>query len=358
MAENTKIEWATHTFNPWTGCAKISPACDNCYAEGWAKRSGHVQWGSGQPRRRTSAKNWNLPRKWNLQAQIAQDAWARFKAEHPGLTDAELVAQGFIKPERHRVFCASLADVFDNEVPMMWRADLFWLIHETPNLDWLLLTKRVGNAQRMIGEALTILSEAGVPMDCWPWPNVWLGATVVNQEEADRDIPKLLAVPAEKRFLSIEPMLGPIDLSHWFSANDLHQIDGGPKLDWCIVGGESGPGARPMHPDWARSIRDQCAAAGVPFLFKQWGEWLPGQNDPHPDSEGQRVAHHQDGSWGATNTKINASNYVVWGESGILHRGSLREAPPALRVQAWAERVGKKAAGRQIDGRTWDAAPS
>ena len=129
-------------------------------------------------------------------------------------------------------------------------------------------------------------------------------------------------------------------------------------LDWVIVGGESGPGARPIHPDWARSIRDQCAAAGVPFLFKQWGEWLPGQNDPHPYTEGRRVAHHQDGSWGATNTKVNGSNYVAWGESGILHRGSLIEAPPALRLQAWAERVGKKAAGRLLDGRTHDGFPA
>lgn len=97
---------------------------------------------------------------------------------------------------------------------------------------------------------------------------------------------------------------------------------------------------------------------GVPFLFKQWGEWLPGQNDPHPYGKGRRVAHHQDGSWGATKTKVNASNYVVWGESGILHRGSLLEAPPALRVQAWAERVGKKAAGRLLDGRTHDGFPA
>ena len=164
MAENTKIEWADHTFSPWTGCTKVSPACDHCYAEGWAKRSGHVKWGSGQPRRRTSDANWRMPLKWNREA------------ERTGV--------------RPRVFCASLADVFDNEVDPAWRADLFKLIADTPNLDWLLLTKRIGNAQRMIGEALTIMSEAGKPMNRWPWPNVWLSATVVNQEEADRDIPK------------------------------------------------------------------------------------------------------------------------------------------------------------------------
>lgn len=346
MGVNSKIEWTDHTFSPWTGCTKVSPACDHCYAEGWAKRSGHVKWGSGQPRRRTSDANWRMPLKWNREA------------ERTGV--------------RPRVFCASLADVFDNAVDPQWRADLFALIAATPNLDWLLLTKRIGNVRGMLAE----LAHGNDPdlslLDMMPPPNVWLGATVVNQEEADRDIPKLLAVPAAKRFLSIEPLLGTVDLG--LCDCDKGSVagpggaggvtcpkcsgTGGRTLDWVIVGGESGPGARPMHPDWARSIRDQCAAAGVPFLFKQWGEWLPGQNDPHPYSKGRRVAHHQDGSWGASNTKVNASNYVAWGESGILHRGSLIEAPPALRVQAWAERVGKKAAGRLLDGRTHDGFPA
>ena len=276
MAENTKIEWADHTFNPWTGCTKVSPACDHCYAEGWAKRSGHVKWGSGQPRRRTSDANWRMPLKWNREA------------ERTGV--------------RPRVFCASLADVFDNEVDPAWRADLFRLIADTRNLDWILLTKRVGNVMKMANEVADMPrlgSHTGhLIAHQWrngrPPKNVWLGATVVNQEEADRDTPKLLAVPAAKRFLSIEPMLGPMLLQE-------HALS---RIDWVIVGGESGPGARPIHPDWARSIRDQCAAAGVPFLFKQWGEWLPGQND----------------------------------------------LP--------AERVGKKAAGRLLDGRTHDGFPA
>lgn len=237
MNANTKIEWADHTFNPWTGCTKVSPACDHCYAEGWAKRSGFVQWGAGAERRRTSESNWNQPLKWNAEA------------ESLGI--------------RYRVFCASLADVFDNEVPRQWRQDLFDLILATPHLDWLLLTKRIGNAARMLQD---ISEQRGALMDASdrykPLPNVWIGATICNQEEADRDIPKLLEVPAAVCFLSMEPLLGPVDLTNLMA-------------DWVIVGGESGHGARPMHPDWVRSLRDQCAAAGVPFLFEQWGEWAP-----------------------------------------------------------------------------------
>lgn len=259
MAENTKIEWADHTFSPWTGCTKVSPACDHCYAEGWAKRSGHVKWGSGQPRRRTSDANWRMPLKWNREA------------ERTGV--------------RPRVFCASLADVFDNEVDPAWRADLFKLIADTQNLNWLLLTKRVGNVMKMANEVADMPrtgSHTGhLIAHQWrngsPPKNVWLGATVVNQEEADRDIPKLLTVPAAKRFLSIEPMLGPMllpfeRLREWNRIALLNQQEHAvSRIDWVIVGGESGPGARPMSPDWARSIRDQCEEARVALFVKQMG---------------------------------------------------------------------------------------
>lgn len=180
MAENTKIEWAHHTFNPWVGCTKVSPACDHCYAEAWAKRTGNGHlWNDGE-RRRTSEATWRLPLKWNREA------------EERGI--------------RYRVFCASLADVFDNVVPDEWRGDLLRLIRQTPHLDWLLLTKRIGNARHMLERTLS----AG---HLWHWPNVWLGITVVNQDEADRDVPKLLSTPARVRFLSLEPLLGPVDLT-------------------------------------------------------------------------------------------------------------------------------------------------
>lgn len=242
MAEKTGISWADATFNPWVGCTKVSPACDNCYAQTLVEgRFKTAEWGSGKPRVRTSEANWRQPLKWNREA---------------GATGV-----------RKRVFCASLADVFDNEVDPAWRADLLDLIVETPHLDWLLLTKRIGNAHQMLINASGSAARWTAPQ------NVWIGATVCTQAEADRDIPKLLAIPAAKRFLSIEPMLGPIDLSCWLDDGSNEFALSG-SLDWVICGGESGKNARPMHPDWARSLRDQCAAAGAPFHFKQWGEWL------------------------------------------------------------------------------------
>ncbi|MBW7886333.1 MAG: phage Gp37/Gp68 family protein [Caldilineaceae bacterium] len=341
MSENSKIEWTDHTFNPWEGCQKVGPGCDHCYAEARNARFAGgtaINWGPDAPRRRTSASNWAKPRAWNDQAGV-------FMAKHG---------------RRQRVFCASLADVFDNAVDPAWRADLFALIQATPALDWLLLTKRIGNVHSLLPEHIT---GGELPN------NVWLGATITSQAEADRDIPKLLSVPARVRFLSMEPLLGPVDLERPRPGPDLDQ-GGGSKIcqpwliqsgiDWVIVGGESGPGARPMHPDWARSLRDQCAAAGVPYLFKQWGEWLPGENEPHPEvkelnGSPRRVAHHQDGRWGITSTKVTGHNYVTWDEEGVMRPGKVDFCWP---VRAWAERVGKKAAGRLLDGRTWDEFPA
>lgn len=255
MGSDTKIEWAHNTFNPWTGCTKVSPGCANCYAEGWAKRSGIVKWGKGEPRRRTSPANWREPIKWN--ARVAKAG------------------------VRERTFCASLADVFDPEAPQEWRDDLFALIRETPWLDWLLLSKRFG----LIHQDTIMLM---LPDD-WGngYPNVWLGTTVENQAMADKRIPELLRTPSAIRFLSCEPLLGPVNLGRidatsetdpGFSAMQCGPDDEGPlqtTIDWVICGGESGPSARPMHPDWARSLRDQCAEAGTPFMFKQWGEFKP-----------------------------------------------------------------------------------
>jgi protein gp37 len=285
MAENSKIEWTDHTFNPWVGCTKVSPGCDHCYAEGWAKRSGLVRWGAD--RRRTSASNWRQPLKWNAEA---------------AKTGA-----------RRRVFCASLADVFDNEVPGEWRSELGALIRATPNLDWLLLTKRIGNVRAMLPEDWG----AG-------YPNVWLGATVVNQEEADRDVPKLLATPAQVRFLSCEPLLGPIDLSPYL-VDDVHRMGRAPRMeiDWVIVGGESGPHARPMHPRWAGSLRDQCFRAGVAFHFKQWGEFTD--------------FLHLGERWNSMSYEAQGRQEFVEGRAMI--------------------RVGKKVAGRLLDGLTWDEFP-
>ncbi|WP_241301099.1 phage Gp37/Gp68 family protein [Burkholderia cenocepacia] len=320
MSENSKIEWTDHTFNPFIGCTKVSPGCDHCYAEHLMDTRLHkVVWGAHGGRVRTSAVTWREPIRWN-------ERHAEFFAAHG---------------RRQRVFCASLADVFDNAVHPMWRADLFELIKRTPNLDWLLLTKRIGNAQEMIQASVECLMDADRD---WPWPNVWLGATIVNQAEADRDIPKLLAVPARVRFLSMEPLLGPVDLTSipWGGLR-VSSLQGwsSPEhgLHWVIVGGESGPGARPMHPDWARDLRDQCAAAGVPFLFKQWGEWAPGENCGGPPTRTERVADWFGDEW--------SFSTMTPGE----HDGLSYDDEPTV------YRVGKKTAGRHLDGRTYDEFP-
>lgn len=352
MGANTKIEWANHSWNGWIGCTKVSPACDNCYAEALNNRMKFVgyggtdtdglysfrpAWGNGIDRKRTSAANWNQPPQWNQHAEIKFNAWNRQRSDFAevfgvteDLADAMLESKGFIKHRRPRVFCGSLCDVFDNAVPDEWRRDLFALIRATTNLDWLILTKRIGNANRMIARAVDALprdSQCGTgqwnhhPIAQWPWPNVWIGATICNQEEADRDIPKLLKLPAAKRFLSIEPMLGPVDVREFlefYVPKPPYEDKNSPfGLDWVICGGESGPHARPMHPAWVRMMRDQCAAAGVPFFFKQWGEW-------HPAPE------------------------IIDAGGSMFHQFS---------DGTWMQRVGKKAAGRLLDGWEWNEVP-
>lgn len=312
MTAITKIEWADSTFNPWQGCTKISAACDHCYAEArMDTRLKRVEWGAGKARVRTSPGYWRHPLQWNAKPfrQCKECGWRgddKARGHMPFDTESDTApikgcpscGSYDFADARRRVFCASLADVFDNEADPQWRADLFELIARTPHLDWLLLTKRIGNAREMMDVACTPLRMMGA---AWPLPNIWLGATLCNQAEADRDIPKLLATPAARRFLSIEPMLGPVDLVPMFEHRaDAHNDTG---VDWIICGGESGSHARPMHPDWARSLRDQCAAAGVPFMHKQNGEWVsvsevagPGAHHHFPDGATvRRVGKHAAG---------------------------------------------------------------
>lgn len=363
MGENTNIEWAHHTFNPWEGCTKVGPGCDHCYAETRNKRFHGGNWGPGAPRRRTSPANWAKPRRWNAQA-------------------AE-------KGVRYRVFCASLADVFDNEAPTEWRADLFKLISETPHLDWLLLTKRIGNVVGMVTEVAEIPRQASHSghLMAHHWrngrlpANVWLGATVVNQQEADRDIPKLLATPARLRWLSMEPLLGPVQLPRVDFHCDLcggtgilarwpkgrcHHCDGrgfipaistAPKfgtpktpmrgIDWVIVGGESGTDARPMHPEWALDLRDQCVAAGVPLLFKQWGEWVPRSSCYHTFADGNSCS----------DLDPECQKWPCIRLTFAGRDGRLLENGGGTGSEAFMQRLGKKAAGRLLDGRTWDQFP-
>jgi protein gp37 len=273
LGKSTGIEWTDHTFNPWWGCTKVSPACDNCYAEAWDKRTGGDHWGPQADRRTFGDKHWTEPLRWNRAAAAAGT--------------------------RRRVFCASMADVFDNAAPEGALDRLWQVVRMTQWLDWQLLTKRPQNIKKML------------PPD-WDhgYENVWLGTTTENQEEADRRIPYLISVAARVRFLSCEPLLGPILLRpDWFHGN----------LHWIIAGGESGPRARPSNPEWFRSLRDQCVSSGLAFHFKQWGMWGP-----------------EAGRHGCSSKRIQLES--------------------ASRVESLV-RVGKKASGRELDGRTWDYIP-
>ena len=263
MAKITKIAWCHSTFNCWVGCTKVGPGCDGCYAEaldrarlsktlgGGTPGKPIIHWGVGAPRYRTSVQNWNAVRKWDRQAKAyietgVMDAW--------------------------RVFCASLADVFDNEAPDEWRWDLWTLIADTPHLSWLLVTKRIGNVAKMVPQSWMTYK--------FP-PNVRLLVTVVNQEEADRDVPKLLELKC-KNGGSYEPALGPVDW-RWYLAPNVWEngkaVAGadyghGRKLEWIIVGGESAQAphiARRFDLIWAQHTINDCRAAGVPVFVKQLG---------------------------------------------------------------------------------------
>jgi protein gp37 len=239
----TTIEWTAtllpdgtlvpgYTFNGWHGCTKVSPGCEHCYAETLSLRYGKDIWGKGKPRQRMSAKYWQNPFMWDRQS-------------------AALGCQ-------LKVFWGSTCDVFDPEVPASWRAEGFALVAATPNLIWLVLTKRPQNVLPMMaGKALPA--------------NVWLGTSVEDQRRALVRIPALAKISAPKHFLSVEPLLSPVDLRSFLD-----------RLDWVIVGGESGPGCRAMDPAWARDLRDQCREARVAFFMKQMSGNPKGKT-PIPD---------------------------------------------------------------------------
>lgn len=235
MGVNSKIEWTHHTFNPWWGCTRVSPACKHCYAETWAKRVGQGDlWGNKAERRFFSDSHWKDPMKWNREAEAAG--------------------------ERRRVFCASMADVFENRRDLDdLRARLWQLIEATPNLDWLLLTKRIQHVKKLAP---------------WKgrWPeNVWLGTTAENQIWLEKRVMHLLEHDVAVRFISAEPLLGPLNARKWLQPPGSER----PGINWVIAGGESGPESRHMHPDWPEDLLQQCLQADVPFHFKQWGHWAP-----------------------------------------------------------------------------------
>lgn len=284
MADTTHIAWVRNsdgtpgaTFNPWIGCTRVSAGCAGCYAEKFVRRMAadvRVEWGKGKARRRTTNDNWKKPRRWNHEA----------------------AAKGI----RIRVFTASLADVFDAEVPPEWRADLWQLIRETPNLDWIIVTHRPENIREMLPEE-------------WGhgWPNVWLVVTVEDQPAADRRIPILLSIPAKVRGLSLEPLLGPVDLTQTAFPYGLLRrradsclcavptscgdgmgggaVFGRPAVDWVLIGGESGAAngtdARLCQLEWIADLVKQCRNADVAAFVKQLGSNPRWGDDEYPAAE-------------------------------------------------------------------------
>jgi protein gp37 len=315
MAEHSTIEWTDHTWSPWIGCTKVSPACDGCYAEHLMDtRLGRVAWGPHGERSRTSTAYWRKPLAWNREAQAAG--------------------------RMLRVF-PSLCDPFDNQADPAVRREWFDLIRATPHLLWLLLTKRPQNAVAMSEAA------GGLP------GNVALGTTCEDQERANRNVRHLLDAARDLRpaftFVSAEPLLGPIDFTRivygqaegYVIIRDALADTDIERIDWVITGGETDQGAhraRPSHPDWYRAIRDACAEARVPYLHKQNGEWAT----THPD-------------WPRAQPTVMANDGTLYQPADLAYPDGARygEAVRANHDKAHLTniyRVGKKAAGRLLDG--------
>lgn len=338
MGKASKIEWTHHTFNPWRGCQKVSPGCAHCYADAQAKRNPKVLgiWGEDGTRVIAKESYWQQPLAWDrwaAQGVCWNCGGKSIRCDTPGRC-VVCDGTGNISPYRARVFCASMADVFEDRADLVGpRARLFALIDQTPSLDWLLLTKRPENILGMLPNP-----RIGDRTICRP--NVWLGASCEDQARADERILRLLGCPAVVHFLSLEPLLGPIVLPEEFLLPSFASDDPRHSERWAIVGGESGPRARPMHPDWARGLRDQCQAAGVAFHFKQWGEWV----------EKQYVAI-------ATNPEIDGRRLIcLTPPRGEMMLPDARDYGDAVHPVNMV-RVGKRAAGRVLDGRTWDEYP-
>ncbi|MDI9393487.1 MAG: phage Gp37/Gp68 family protein [Synergistota bacterium] len=331
MADKSRIEWTDATWNPVTGCTPISMGCENCYAKRHAERfRGRFGYPADDPFRVTFHED---------------------RLEHP---------LRWAKPRK--IFVCSMGDLFHDDVELEWLYKIFGVIARCPQHRFMVLTKRPARMRIFFNTPIPVpghygyyIKREGVPLEVFN--HLWLGVTAENQRTADERIPILLQIPAAVRFVSVEPMLGPVDISPWdkcdlcgrlrnsFDPDKILGVWGSSfchehynpfngcegtyerhALDWVICGGESGPGARPMHPYWAQSLRDQCVNAQVPFFFKQWGEWESAEQ-PGTDVVLRRLESNQCVSKGGEN-------------SYMLHT-----------------RVGKKAAGRELDGREWNEWP-
>ncbi len=327
MGESSKIEWTNATVNFWWGCTKVGPGCDHCYAEAFDRRTGGAHWGLNAPRRKINSAVALIHKLDNGYADWAADVTCAIgNARAFGLPVPNLSTS-------RRVFIQSMSDLFDLEVPVEWFAEAWGHMESCRRLGLQVVTKRISAVEKRLAA-----------IGCSQWPShAGLMITVVNQDEADRDIPRLVALKAKLGIpwigLSIEPMLGPIDITSWLHA-----------IDWVVCGGESGGGARPMQPAWARSLRDQCAAANVPFLLKQWGAWLVAESVSHPPPDDLTVDFwkFQDG---------DEFHIVSDGHDIVMCGAQDAKEPTKLWRNYWADgsgnlakRMSKKSAGRLLDG--------
>jgi len=356
MSDGSHIEWTDATWSPITGCTIVSPGCARCYA---------MKLAGGRLRNHPSRKGLTKPSKagpvWTGEVRLNED-W---------------LTQPLQWKAPRMIFVCAHGDLFHEDVPDEWIDRVFAVMALAPQHTFQVLTKRAKRMRHYMGSCKTdgiclrihemLGRPDNGPAETATWSeykerirvglrNVWLGVSAERQQEADERIPDLLATTAAVRFVSAEPMLGPINFGHvphahgWGSALEPGQVHGGtgqcvaltPALDWVIVGGESGHGARPMHPDWARSIRNQCQAAGAAFFFKQWGAWQPFQPPMVYDEDWQRSG----------NSVVAIDGTLSTGDE--LSGGRRIDHPLWCRIR----NVGKKAAGRLLDGRTWDEMPA
>lgn len=328
MADSSKIEWTDATWNPVTGCTKVSPGCDHCYAETFAERFRGV-------------------------------AGHHFERGFDVVLRPERLDQPLRWKRGRRIFVNSMSDLFHDQVPNEFIARVFAVMALADQHTFQVLTKRHGRmrswlsapyAEGRVRDAAHLIAAgedpdipaslaADGPAITWPLPNVWVGVSVEDQQRADLRIPALVETPAAVRFLSMEPLLGPVCLDYFHSADGHYPgtdtpCEAWPAVDWVIVGGESGRGARPMSPTWVRDLRRQCTRAGIPFHFKQWGS-------------GSIWADRQGDRW-------------TLGADGLLHTPETQPFPREHVEKKWGplRALSKKDAGRELDGRTWDEFPT
>lgn len=325
MGDKSKIEWTDATWNPIVGCSVISPGCTNCYAMKMAARIEAMS--DGRHAAIVGARGIGMSHyTGTTQPSKAGPVWTGKLV----LAPEDVLTKPLSWKRPRKIFVNSMGDLFHENVPDEWIDRVFAVMALCPQHTFQVLTKRAERMCKYLSGAearvtmatmsaapigfdvsyLGITIMPGANMKRWPLPNVWLGVSAEDQTRADERIPHLLETPAAIRFVSAEPLLGPINFENiresahsgfhslaglWVGPDNEHRLC--DSLDWIIVGGESGPNARPMHPDWARSIRDQCQGAGVPFFFKQWGEWAPGECAKHLMTRTEQTAEWFNDRW-------------------------------------------------------------